>query len=226
MEHSPATVVPEGMLWRVARNGQGDRFSRISAVEADGTGGNRFDVPGGGVLYCGSSKIACYFETLARFRVATPEGALNPAALAASKDSQFMQPGAIPRQWREERRVFRIDLEDPLPFIDIESEETRAYLAKTIPQTLARHDAQQLDVSDVRGKDRLLTRALAQHFFVEIAENGLPRYSGIRYMSRHGNHECWAVFEGTPLAINSMEPVELHDEDIREVSSLWGLTIH
>jgi hypothetical protein len=56
-----------------------------------------------------------------------------------------------------------------------------------------------LDVSTVRGSNRLLTRAIASWAYHATDESDEAKYSGIKYVSRLGHHECWAVFDGTPI---------------------------
>lgn len=183
------------------------------------TAGNRFDVPGGGALYCGTDRRGCFAEVLARHRPAP-----RVAAIAAL-DGDFVSPGGIAAAWRDERRVSELELQDPLPFVDIEHEATRAWLQEEIPQALAARGVSSLDVAAVRGNDRLLTRALAHHIYV-ANDDGIPLYSGVRYLSRHGDYECWAVFDGTEVAVKASSQIQLSDSDLQYLAALWGLTIH
>lgn len=50
--------------YRVARREDPLSHSSISAPDAQTSKGNRYDVAGGGVLYCASDLEACYAETL------------------------------------------------------------------------------------------------------------------------------------------------------------------
>lgn len=222
---APATLECPRTVWRIASSGRGESFSRISAIAADTPGGNRFDVPGGGTLYACTDPLGCYYETLSRFRVTMP-GRNNPAAQAAARDSDLMLPGQIPRGWRETRSKYEILLEEPLPFVDVEHEGTRAFLANEIPETLDRCGAPELDISDIRGQNRALTRAIAHWAYLQTNDQGEFEYSGIRYQSRHDSSECWAIFDGTPLRTIRQEPIELDDADLVRASDLWGLRIH
>ena len=221
----PATPEIPRTVWRVASTGRGESFSRISAAAADTPGGNRFDVPGGGTLYACTDPLGCYYETLSRFRVTMP-GRANSAAKAAALDSDLMLPGHIPRGWRDTRSKYEILLEDPLPFVDVEDETTRAFLTSEIPETLDRCGAPELDISDIRGRNRGLTRAIARWVYLQTNDQGEFAYSGIRYQSRHDSSECWAIFDGTPLRTIRQEPIELDDPDLERASNLWGLRIH
>ncbi|MFG6402497.1 RES family NAD+ phosphorylase [Microbacterium sp. P04] len=216
----PNLVDAPSRLWRVARVGSELGFSKIDALTATlPQTGNRFDVPGGGVLYCSTTRRGCYAEVLARHR---PSPAI--AAIAAL-DPGFVPPGGIAAAWRDERRVSEIELEEPLPFVDIEHEESRAWLQDEMPGILASRSISSLDVAAVRGADRLLTRALAQHVYVANV-GGIPLYSGIRYLSRHGDYECWALFDGNNVSVGSSTHIQQNDADLQHVARLWDLTIH
>ncbi|MUK03063.1 hypothetical protein GM708_14715 [Vibrio cholerae] len=67
---APRTVEIPDRVWRVALIPSGQRFSEIAPDDALlPDAGNRFDVPGGGVLYCATSPRGSYLETLAGKRV-------------------------------------------------------------------------------------------------------------------------------------------------------------
>lgn len=193
-------------------------FKIIDPIDASlPSTGNRFDVPGGGVLYCCSQLGGCYRETLARFR---PDPTL--AHLDEGTPNHFMAAGMVPASWRDARRTYTLSLEDAAPFVDVEHEETRALL----DQVLDGRIADSLDVSDVRGRDRLLTRAIAEWVYTQVDEDDDGAYSGVRYMSRHGDFECWAVFDGTPIDdVRPPQAIEANDPVLQEVARLFGLTI-
>jgi hypothetical protein len=216
----PHLVDPPDPLWRVARVGREVEYSEIDALNATlPKTGNRFDVPGGGVLYCSSRRRGCYVEVLARHRP-------SPRMAAIAKlDPTFMAPGAIPAAWRSERRMAEITLDNPLPFVDVEHEATRAWLQQEMAVTLAERDVEDLDVAAIRGNDRLLTRAVAQHIYV-ANDDGSPLYSGIRYLSRHGDYECWAIFDGNAIRMPSTSRISRTDPDLEAVARTWGLSIH
>ena len=221
----PATSSCPPTVWRIAVAGRGESFSEISAAEADSPGGNRFDVPGGGVLYGCTVPLGCFYEVLSRFRVALP-GRTNAAAEAASLDTGYMSPGSVPREWRLNRSKFQVSVSDPLPFLDIEHQQTRAFLRQEIGDFLAECDAPDLDVSDVRGPNRRLTRAIARWAYLHTDEQGEFAYSGVRYLSRHNDLECWAIFDGTKVKTVRQEPIDTDDRDLRAAADLWDLRIN
>ena len=215
----PRTVEAPRTLHRVAIASRGLAFAYIDPVDAVMPfTGNRFDVPGGGVLYCCTAVEGCYRETLARLRPSP-----RAASLDEDSDNHFMRAGCVPASWRDARRLFTLSPESPAPFLDVEAPETRSHLDGVLAGMITDH----LDVSDVRGRDRLLTRAIAEWAYTQVDDDGDGVYSGIRYMSRHGDYECWAVFEGTgvdeagpPAAIERSDPV------LARVAGDFGLTIN
>lgn len=218
------TVPAPETMWRVATPDTGLKFNEIDPITAAGPHGNRFDVPGGGVLYCGTDVRGCFAETLARYRV-KPGSAVAEAA-AADTANGFMAPGNVAASWRDARRKFELRAVDALPFVDIEHEATRAHLTARLASVLGEFDVEALDVPTIRGYNRRLTRALARWIYTQIDENDKPLYSGIRYVSKHGDYECWAVFDGTPVEERSSLSIECHDPDLRHVARIFALTIH
>ncbi|QBJ96796.1 hypothetical protein ERC79_13145 [Rhodococcus sp. ABRD24] len=71
-----------------------------------------------------------------------------------------------------------------------------------------------------------LTRDLAQWAYTAVGEDERPNYSGIRYMSKQGEYECWAVFEGTGVQKESVRTIEWSDEDLQHVGRIFNLTVH
>ncbi len=219
MAGGPRTVGAPDRLVRIALASNGLAFTYIDPVDAAmPTTGNRFDVPGGGVLYCCTQLEGCYRETLARLRPSP-----RAADLDEDSDNHFMRAGCVAASWRDARRIFTISLDDAAPFIDVEAPETRSHFDDVLGSMLEHH----LDVSDVRGRDRLLTRAIAEWAYAQLDEDGDGVYSGMRYMSRHGDYECWAVFNGTPV-VESGPPtaIEMTDPVLLRVARDFGLSIN
>lgn len=187
----PHLVAVPDKVSRVARLGKGTQFSEIDPVDALSlNAGNRFDVVGGGVLYASTVLEGCYREVLARLRPA-------PAMADLDEDgTRHMRAGNVAASWRENRRRFALGLPDALPFVDVEHEDTWNVpeAAVAIPAGVSH-----LDVGHVRGPDRLLTRAIAAWVYAQTDEEGKPLYSGLRYLSRTGDFECWAIFVGTTV---------------------------
>jgi hypothetical protein len=76
----------------------------------------------------------------------------------------------------------------------------------------------------VRGKNRLITRAMSSWAYWAADDDGNPRYSGARYLSRVlPNEECWAVFDGTDIVENGRQSIQLNNPELRQVADMWGL---
>lgn len=212
---------PPGLVYRVGRSTGPLEPSRIAAEDALATrAGNRFDVVGGGVIYCGSDAKGCFAETVARFR---PSPKMRD--LMAQEDSGFVTCGGVPQNWRDQRTVVSASIADPLPFVDIDDPVTHEYLNAKMAEELADLGVETLDGGNVRGPNRLITRAAASWAYWAVdAESA--KYSGIRYMSRVlPDQECWAVFEGTPIVEVSRRAIEINDPDLTAVADIWGLRI-
>jgi hypothetical protein len=219
----PKIVECPAALWRVGRASSLLQFSEIDPVDATvPNAGNRFDVPGGDVLYAATAADGAYAETIARYRP-SPKMKL----LDTTGDGHLMNVGSVPAEWRLNRRLATIALEQPLPFLDVEATATHTWLTEKMAPQLTALGISDLDVATVRGPNRLLTRAIAQVAYVQLDESGDElAYSGIRYMSRLGDHECWAIFGGTVVTLALEQTIEKRDSALERVAHEFGLTVH
>lgn len=222
---SPALALIESphQLWRVEREDPPLRFSQTNAVDALlERSGNRFDVAGAGILYAATSQEGAYAETLAAFR---PSASLLAKLQAAGIDPDLPGPGEVPRSWRLDRRLRALALSNPLPFVDIDAPATHTYLTRHAARLLSEIGVNSLDIATVRGPNRLLTRSLAAWLYAQTDEHARPLYSGIRYGSRLGPHECWAIFDGTAAAVIRGATVEVDSPALRTVAAAFGLAV-
>lgn len=222
----PATVEAPARVFRVARKRYPLAYSEITPEDAASTesAGNRYDVPGGGVLYCAAEVATCMAETLAWFR---PSPRMRELLKDESFRDGFMVCGSIPQDWRLERSIFTLELTDALPFVDVELPATLTHLDSELASTLASLGYEEcLDVLDVRNRNRKLSRAIAEWAYVAQDEAGQPLYSGLRYNSRLGTaDECWAVLEGTQVSIVSEESIGSDHPDIRRLAEAWDILV-
>lgn len=218
----PVTTIPGGDLYRVGRSTDPLQFSQINAADAAlARAGNRFDVPGGGVVYLASDAETCFAETLARFR---PSHKLREMAKQdASLDEGFMVVGGVPADWRSKRLQVTVELVDPLPFLDVDAPETVEFLNVAASEELATLDVGNLDVAALQGSNRLVTRTIAAWAYSATDENGGLLYSGIRYASRLNNKECWAVFQGTEFRETARDTIQITNPAFEQVAELYGL---
>ncbi len=143
-----------------------------------------------------------------------------------SADPHHMPAGSIARDWRLQRRKYELQLIDPLPFVDVEHRDTRTWMSRRMGADLERFDIDAIDVDDIRGKDRLLTREIARRIYTATDDDGEPLYSGIRYVSRLGDYECWAIFDGTEVETYATHSIEHDDPDLQRIAQEYSLTLH
>ncbi|GGD76804.1 RES family NAD+ phosphorylase [Microbacterium murale] len=223
MPAEPRLVDAPDALWRVERATTALRFSRISPLDAENDRvGNRFDVPGGGVLYAATDPQGAYAETIAQFRLS----ALAPELASEGLEPGRVPPGAVSREWRASRRLRKLQLADPRPFIDIDAVVTHTFLTQQAGDVLRTLGLANLDIGLVRGSSRTLTRALAGWAYTRVDDDGLGLYSGIRYSSRIGSQECWAVFDGTGVRLVDEVDIEPDDEALNAVAAEMGINIY
>ncbi|MGI8415016.1 MAG: RES family NAD+ phosphorylase [Nakamurella sp.] len=216
----PQVIDAPSQVWRVARSDAPLDMSYISPQDfRRKRAGNRFDTTSGGVLYGATDLVGCYSETLARFRPSAKVRA------AVAEEPGFMVCGGVPADWRSRRVKVCVELPDALPFLDVESDDTHEYLTTELALELAALKVATLDVGLVRGPDRRITRAIATWAFHAGLMDDTPRFSGIRYMSRLGNHECWAIFEGTPVIELRRDTVAVSDPDLQQVADKFELRL-
>ena len=131
----------------------------------------------------------------------------------------------MPRSWRLDRRLRALTLSSSLFFVDIEVPATHIFLTRKAARLLSEIGVNSLDIAIVRGPNRLLTRFLAAWLYAQADERARPLYSGIRYGSRLGPHECWAIFDGTAAGLIREVTVEVDSPALRAVAADFGLAV-
>lgn len=125
---TPALVDPPTTLLRVERFESPLRYSQISAETAAlDHAGNRFDVPGAGVLYAASTAQGAFAETTAHFRHSA--SLLERMARAGASADELAVP-TLDRSWRAGRVLRMLRMLDALPFFDIEASGSHTYLTE------------------------------------------------------------------------------------------------
>lgn len=222
-ENAPATVGWPGQAWRIARRNSVARFSEIRPEDAMlPNSGNRFDVSGAGVLYAASEPAACFGETLARFRP-------SPKVVEAvgEVDGNFMVCGGVPADWRYNRVLAPVRYLGTLPFVDVEHPQTHAYMSRELASYFHQLGySEPIDVSDIRGRNRTLTRLIAAFVYAATDAVGEPMYAGIRYMSRlDSGWECWALFDPETVEVGAGEAIAIEDVTLQATARAFNLTI-
>lgn len=221
---APATIeFPSEPVYRVARSGSTLLGSKINEGDSIFQQGNRFDLVEGRVIYCATELKGSFAEVLSPFRKAPSER----IQIEQELDSGFMNHGGIPADWRDRRLIFRVDCKVPLPFLDLENPATLSFLDNEMASMFFELGVKApLDISLIRGDNRRLTRAISTWTANQTDEDGEFLYSGIRYKSRLGDWECWAIFEGTDVEITGTQRIERSNPDLLAIADLYQLTIH
>ena len=213
-------------MWRVGRNPE--PLTVVAPLAHDlraKRAGNRFDVPGVGVIYCASTLEGCFADTLARFR---PK--LDLAELVADewKAAGHLRPGSVPAGWRHRRTAVEVSLDPGYQFLDVDDLDTHQVLRGELALGLAALGYGDLDTGLIRGPDRRVTRLVASWAHQQMADGAdeLYRFAGIRYVSRLSNDwVCWAIFPGVELEQRQALPVEREMPDLVAVAERFGLRV-
>ena len=218
-----ALVDAPPVLWRVERADPALRFSQLNLVDAaNDQAGNRFDIPGAGVLYGATDPAGGFAETLAGYR---PRASMMLAFSEIEAVPHRALPGNVSMAWVRSRRLRSFTMVSALPFVDVESPATHTNLTAAAPDVLIQQGVENLDVAHIRGPSRRLTRAIASWLYSRTDDHGDPLYGGIRYMSRLGEFECWAIFDGTAVELLSSSPISPASEPLRATFEQFGMTI-
>ena len=227
MKRFAIAYLPSGGVWRVEHNSS--NFQRSGRIDnAVSLGANRFDSISGrfGTLYFGTTLEVCFAETLAQLR---PKASLKFIADDEWRTNNWVESASIPADWRHRRIAIRATVENELPFVDIVHPETLAQLNsdRELMARLFHIGVSEIDLGIITAKDRQITGCIAEHLYWKNDTRGQPLWSGIRYMSRHGEgRECWAVFDHAPLRELERMSIEALHPDLLKVASMYGLIIH
>lgn len=224
MPAEPARRQAPEQLFRVERPEPPLRFSQIDAnTAALDRAGNRFDVIGAGVLYAASVRQGAYAETTAHFRA---KASLLDRMRRAGAGPRELQPPAVTAAWRSQRLLRELRTRDALPFLDIEDPSSHTFLTENAPSVLMSNQVETLDVAAVRGPSRTLTRSLASWIYAARDDVGQPQFGGIRYVSRLGDYECWAIFDGTSVELVAECRIAADDPELAAVARRHGIRVN
>lgn len=214
-------TAPNGPVYRVARRPDPWQPPDWADVGDNLTFGNRFDDAEGRfrVLYAASSPLACYLETLARYR-RPPEAEQLLSALASIKNApdDYTPSATVPASWLPTRSLGMAIL-SKRRFANVYSSEWLAFLRKNLEPmfSVRRSDGQDFDLALLLSQRRALTRRIATLVY-------RLGYDGIYYQSRHGSDLYnWALFE--PFELTSRTSSDLHAEDPDLIEALKRLNL-
>lgn len=215
----------------------------------DGTFGNRFDDPGQELgipqeerfraISCATERIGTYMESLGRFRRSLPyadrvdagsqdTGESVSESLRGTFDPADPSRGLVPAVWRLKRQIGHTRLDPGLRFVDIAAMSTLSHLREAMAEDIVALGLRDLDLSVVTGPQRILTQRIARYVYEQVDSDGMPRFAGIRYLSRFGDEqECWAIFDTRMVTRGTVieQSILPGDADLRAVAGAFGLTI-
>lgn len=191
------------------------------------TGDNRFDDPDHRegspesglfrVVYCASSRVGAFGETIARFRKSI-------RLLSHLREIEDDEPldreltgGLLPEEWRLNRRIGASRLDESLHFADLADPRAATLLRREMSPLLTELGLDDFDFSDLMGRDRRVTQNAARCVYEATDEANAPVFDGIRYVSRlNPGWELWAVFAARMVH----EPEDLYQRISRDDSDL------
>ena len=208
---------PEGPVFRLGRHPDAWQPPDWFLAHSDGTFGNRFDDPDGyyRVLYAASQRLACFIETLARFR---PDLLLLAELSAIEGDDDFLALGSLPREWLAVRVMGKANIDGV--FADIYAASWVSHLRKTLAAEALRLGVKDIDLSTLENAEpRRLTQLASRQAY-------RLNFSGIFYRSRFGHSlENWAIFEPFPLENAVSEALSEDDPDFLEALRIHGIRL-
>jgi len=208
---------PTEPVYRLGRRPNAWQPPEWFLAHSDGTFGNRFDDPEGyyRVLYASSQRLACFVETLARFR---PDLSLLAELDAIEGEDDFVALGTLPRDWLAVRTMGSAEIDGV--FADIYGIAWVSQLRRTLAAEALRLGMKDIDLSSLeRAEPRRLTQLASRQAY-------LLSFAGIFYRSRYGQTlENWAIFEPFPLEDSTSKEFSEDDPDLLEALRLHGIRL-
>ena len=168
---------------------------------------NRFDDPirRYRTLYCTETALTCIREVLADLR---------PNAVARAEFAQWQLAQGVPTgelmeparrvtgKWREEHALVRVRLDHEGPLVDIDDVRLRDALERSHSDLLREHGMAHLDISEIRSKNRAVTKEISRDLYEQGA-------AGLLFRSNLDDCTCVVVFEGRGTLELTTDPVSL-----------------
>jgi hypothetical protein len=193
-------------LWRVGRAPDPWTLPPWEAAAPDGTFGNRFDDPQSTyrVLYGSSQRLACFLETLARFR---PDLTLLAELDAIAGEDDFLSLGTVPGVWLGSRRIGSAQVQGR--YADVGASDWLALLRLRLAPACLESGLVDFDAAALlAGSHRRLTQLISR----EVYARG---FEGIVYTSRYGRElDNWALFEPVLLSEVCVFAIAADDPDL------------
>lgn len=234
----PAIVPPpQRGFWRVGRWPDPFAFPPNPTPLPSNTdepilGGGRFDDPNGSypTLYCSTSAVCAYGETIAVFRRRAGLLEAIDAYLDGRPDPEYdpeLHPGIVPDDYLSGRAIGWAEVSAKARFVDVAAAQTHRDAGIRLADLLRQHGLKEFDRGVVMTQDRRLTRPVGRIYYELRVEIG-SGWNGIRYESRHQEGwECWAVWDpDAVLGIDAaISPISLTSPALHEAAATVGVEL-
>jgi RES domain len=127
----------------------------------------------------------------------------------------------VTRQWRADRRVGRARIDEGgRTIVDLEDLAMRRSLEESHAALLAAHGMRNLDISQLRSSQRVVTQTIA----LDLYGQGC---AGIAYNSNLDGGACVALFEGRAdvQLYGAAQQIDAGDPDLKSVCTAWGIAV-
>ena len=202
----------------------------------------RYDVPGQ-TFYLAETRECAYAEVLSQYKRAngTSDTLAKDAAAVGLTLQAFVEEvaqewserdsmglGALPAGWRYDRGMIPAVMPDPGWLVHVEHPDSIAAIESMMGAQLAAHGVAHLTTGTLRGEERSVTTAIAEHLHGLTLDTG-GRPLGIHFGSKHGAGWCKAIWLDHPDAGDiltlSPEPITLSDDDLIAASDRFRIRI-
>jgi hypothetical protein len=178
---------------------------------------HRFDDPAREyrTLYCAASVLTAIREVLSDLRpsaLARADFAQWQLSQGISVEDLFEPARRVTQAWRDEHVIVEVEADMNAPVVDIEDVGLREELERTHSLLLRSHGMDHLNVSEIRSKNRAVTRAISR----DLYEHGA---GGLTFDSNLDSGRCLVVFEGRGRLGERSEPQSLR-EDVSELAQV------
>lgn len=168
---------------------------------------NRFDDPVKEyrTLYCAETSLTCIREVLADLRP-NVEARAEFAQMQLAQGiptNELMEPARrVTERWRDEHVLIEVELEREGPMVDIDDVALRDEIERSHSDLLREHGMAHLDISEIRSKNRAVTKAISRDLYEQGA-------AGLIFRSNLDDCKCAVLFEGRGRLELSAYPVSL-----------------
>jgi hypothetical protein len=149
-------------------------------------------------LYCAEQSITCLRELLADLRPNRKALSEFEELFSDSPEESFTVAGVVSSEWRLQHVLVKAEVKLLRgSLVDVEMAAQLKRLAHIHRDLLKHYGIDQLDISQIRSQERIITQKISRTLFEEME-------AGVKFRSRLDQLLCFALFEGRA----SLSPVE------------------